>query len=379
MIYNFNNKTIKLLNYLLFLTFLAFANTGCFVTPLKQDSKVYLYTNNSQHSSAIKDILHKNNITFEAVDSITPDEQNLYVILDVYNIEQNKLPRNYIVYQSLDLNQNELTHDYLTKLINSIAVWDYSQANINKYRSYVHHHNYLPENHEFADPVVLPCFLPTKTLDTYKDLLIYSNTFDTDISSHLPTIFFYTLMQNPQIIVESGVRGGQSTKAFRKALQFLNAKLIGLDIDPICASSYSNIENATFITLDDLQFTKFYTRSVYRESPIDVVFIDTSHQYEHTLQEINIFAPLLNKDGLIIFHDSNVTPLNNNTGYVRLNGTSGYAEGNTQGVVKAIKEYLSLEFDKDQYLNTTCTKNDTSWHIIHYPFCNGLTILKKVK
>jgi hypothetical protein len=76
-----------------------------------------------------------------------------------------------------------------------------------------------------------------------------------------------------------------------------------------------------------------------------------------------------------MFHDSNVTPLNNNTAYVRLNNTSGVAIGNPRGVTQALKEFLNLDFDESRYINQVCAHNGSSWRIIHYPFCNGLTVL----
>lgn len=351
-------------------------NLICNVQPYEQ--KIYLYSNNSHFKSNVTLALDALNIKYESVNSIKQnDSENLYIIFDLFTIHESMLPKYYICYQTLDLNSNNLNNEYLKKLSNAIAVWDYSQENINKYRSKVYNYLYYPNNYEFVDPVVLPCILPISTLNKYKELLIYSNQKDTDISSHLPTLFCIGIEKNPKIIVECGVRGGESTQAFREIIQHTHANIIGIDITPNCAAAYSNIPNSLFLCMNDLDFGNYYENSTFKDSKIDMVFIDTSHLYEHTLAEIKLFDPMLSNGGLIIFHDSNVTPLNNGTTYIRLNGTSGFAVGNTKGVTQAIKEFLSLSFDESKYLNTTCIKNEYCWQIIHYPFCNGLTILKK--
>ena len=73
--------------------------------------------------------------------------------------------------------------------------------------------------------------------------------------------------------------------------------------------------------------------------PIDCLFIDTSHQYKHTLDELNQWSKFVKPCGVIMLHDTN-----NNE------------------VMDAIKE-----FKKDKY---KFENNDTS---------NGIGILKRKK
>jgi len=351
---------------------------SCFIS-LKSEPTVYLHSQSKQHLEAIAPSLNKFNIKFEIKDSIdSDDDKNLYIICDVFNIDKHDLPKHYIAYQSLDLNSHQLTQSYAEKLANAVAVWDPSKNNINRYRSVIHNYLYFPSNYKHADPAILPCCMPLDTLDTYKELLIYSNKKDTDISSHLPALFCHTVLQNPKIIVEAGARGGESTKPLQKALNFSNGVLIGLDIEETSARSYASVNNGIFLLMNDLDFDKYYEQSPFAGKKIDVVFIDTSHIYEQTLKEITLFAPMLSENGFLSFHDSNVTPLEH-AGYVRLNGSSDRAPGNPRGVTQAIKEYFSLEFDEYKYFNATFTRDGVNWNITHYPFCNGLTIIKKVK
>lgn len=346
---------------------------------LEQSHKVFIYDQkNSAHSDTIKNMFNASHIPFEVTDRLNPDENNLYIIFNADSIDVALLPKNYIVYQTLDLNSNPLTSDYEQKLAQSVAIWDYSRANIQKYSSKIYHYCYLPANYEYADPVILPCLLPLSTLRNYKELLAYSNKLDTDISSHLPTMFYHTVMQNPKLILEAGVRGGESTLAFNEAIKYCNAEIIGIDMESQCAQPYSKILNSTFVCINDMDFQNYYNNSRFNQTPMDVVFIDTSHEYHHTMGEITIFAPLLSKNGIMMFHDSNVTPLNNNTGYIRLNGTYGSAHGNPRGVTHALKQYFSIAFNEHAYCNFNFVKNNATWQIIHYPFCNGLTVVKKI-
>lgn len=346
------------------------------LTPL--EAKVYLWAHNKQQSTDIREHLEKFNIKYEAVDRLQKeDDQNLYIVCDLLAAKQEELPHYYIAYLGSDLNQSDLTPDYIQKLTNAIAIWDSSWNNINKYRHQVHNYLYMPHNYEHADPVILPCSLPVSTLSTYKELLCYSNKKDTDISSHLPAIFCHTFLQKPEIIVEAGIRGGESTKPLYNAAQLCKSSLIGVDIDPAWARSTYNDMNALCLEMNDLDFGTYYLASPYKDKKIDLIFIDTSHEYKHTLQEITVFVPLLGDNGALMFHDSNVTPLER-SGYIRLNGSWDGAPGNPRGVPQAIKEYFELEFNEYTYCNTIFIRNGTTWHMIHYPFCNGLTVIRKI-
>lgn len=52
--------------------------------------------------------------------------------------------------------------------------------------------------------------------------------------------------------------------------------------------------------MNDLNFVDTY------EGKIDVLFIDTSHTFGHTTCELKKFLPKMNKEGIVIMHDTNV-------------------------------------------------------------------------
>ena len=132
----------------------------------------------------------------------------------------------------------------------------------------------------------------------------YTNVHHTDISSHLEAIYKETYAMNPKIIVELGIRGAESSRVFGCITQELNTRLIGVDIDPPYQFDYNGIKNSTLILMDDVKFASIYKALV--KEVVDVLFIDTSHIYEHTVQEIAAWFPLLGNRALVIFHDTNI-------------------------------------------------------------------------
>ncbi len=364
----------KIIGIILSITFHAVA------APLRlpqENQIIYIYAQeNNPYYTSLTNALLDSNINFKRISFVDRQDDNLHILFDVNTLEKNNFPKNYIVYQTANLSKNNLTSEYIDILAQSIVVWDCSRENIAHYQQRIHNYHYFPANYEFTDPIILPCFLPKTTWKTYRDVVIYENKKNTDISSHLPTLLCYALLQKPTIVLELGVRGGESTVPLSKAAEYFNASLLGIDIEPD-QHIYSQLKNATFFCMNDVDFPTLFLTSK-KDKKIDIIFIDTSHLYEHTMQEITKFVPLLSDTGLLAFHDSNVTPLAN-SGYIRLNGTMDGAPGNTRGVIQAIKEYFAINFDEYKYFNTIFTAHGINWHIIHYPFCNGLTVIQKIK
>lgn len=334
--------------------------------------------------SALTRILTKSQISWQLVDQAnTPAElpDRLHIIAgSLTSCAKLTPPKNYIFLHTTNLSRppTAAETDFLAK---AIAIWDMSWANINLYKATVHNYLYLPNEHyAFLDPVVLACQLPSNTLAHYRELLIYSNSYDSDISSHLPTLFCHIMHQQPKFMVEAGVRGGDgSTIPMVQAAQLLKAQLVGIDIEDTGAA-YQKIvySGATFLQLNDLEFPTYFKTHYPKHTAVDFIFIDTSHTHEQTYQEIKAFSTILAPNGTLAFHDSNVTPLFNNTGYVRLNRTTGKAYGNPRGVTSAIKTYFGITFDEQRFVRMDFVQAQTKWHLVHYPFCNGLTLITKL-
>lgn len=195
----------------------------------------------------------------------------------------------------------------------------------------------------------------------------YMNSKDTDISSHLETLYVKTLEYNPKVIVELGVRDGESSRMFSYVSKENNAKVIGVDVNDC---DYSFVNNGTFFKANDVVFANFYEG--YFGKNIDVLFIDTSHLYDHTVEEIKAWFPLLSEKAMIIFHDTNL-----NNVYLRKNGTIGAGWDNERGVIRAIEEFFKVKFNEQIHFQYSCLMNNVNWNVVHEPLCNGLTILYK--
>lgn len=344
-----------------------------------QPNDLCVYATDDQASAVIQNILKKFNLKYQMIDSLDAiDNERLYILAGaIHELNADALPQYYIVYQTTDVPKT--VGNYLNFLQGAVVVWDSHWSNIHNYEGLVNHWYYLPNaDYEFLDPILLVCLLPSSALSTYKELLGHSNVRNTDFSSHLPVLFCHCLLQNPAIFVESGIRWGDgSTIALGKISQLLQGSiLIGLDIDNSCAHYYVRIPNARFLLMDDVQFPAYFKTMNLEQDKIDFVFIDTSHQYEHTLKEINGFCSILSDSGTMAFHDSNVSVAHP----IRINGTlcpSGLAD--PKGVTDGLKTYFNIAFDEGKYLNINVEKDGYIWNIINYPYCYGMAIVKRVQ
>lgn len=202
-----------------------------------------------------------------------------------------------------------------------------------------------------------------------KDRRLNSNN---DICHHFDNLFYEVILNKPEVILELGVREGESTYVFNKIQKILQNKLISVDIED-CAQVLDD-PNWIFIKEDSIKFLKNFkswSENNINSSKPDIIFIDTSHLYEETLKEITLSADTLSNNGAIIFHDTNhnhLTLVENNIIYNKFNYSPQL------GVKLALESYFNCKFNfADQFI---IIKN--GWLIKHYPESFGLTILRKL-
>ncbi|MFQ5512391.1 MAG: class I SAM-dependent methyltransferase [Candidatus Krumholzibacteriia bacterium] len=192
----------------------------------------------------------------------------------------------------------------------------------------------------------------------------------TDVSDHLVNMFVEALGAQPSLIVELGVRGGESSFVFERVARLCNSRLVSVDIED-CAD-VANGGSAVFVRSDDVEFAgRFGKWCAERgiDPRIDLLFIDTSHLHGHTVDEINYWFPLLSTHATVLLHDTNLREV-----YRRKNGSMGRGWDNDRGVIRALEKYFDTRFDETQdFLDF---KN--GWLIKHYHTCNGFTILRRV-
>ncbi|MEE9910728.1 MAG: class I SAM-dependent methyltransferase [Deltaproteobacteria bacterium] len=192
----------------------------------------------------------------------------------------------------------------------------------------------------------------------------------TDISDHLETMFCEALGVCPELIVELGVREGESTFVFERVAKLCGSTLISVDIDD-CRKVFSD-RKSFFVKTDDIAFAKEFEtwcKERHIRPQIDVLFIDTSHLYDHTCQEISCWFPFLSRGSKVIFHDTNITDV-----YYRKDGSKCDGWDNERGVIRAIEEHLHQSYDEHQDF----VRIDAGFLIRHYAHCAGLTILEKL-
>jgi len=218
-------------------------------------------------------------------------------------------------------------------------------------------------------------FLEKKYLKK-KDLInIYKSKFikRSAISDYINFFFEIVIKEKPNLIVELGVNMGFSTRAFLAGLhKNKKGKLISVDIEDFGNLNISKKfrKKWLFFHENDIDFSKKFQNICSRNKikpKINILFIDTSHEYQHTLKELKVFEKYMSKNSLYIFHDSNL-----NWYYFRKDGTIGFAFDNNRGVVRAIEKYFSVRFNE---------KNSQKFHtkkynFEHYHFSCGMTKIK---
>jgi hypothetical protein len=191
-----------------------------------------------------------------------------------------------------------------------------------------------------------------------------------DISDHLLTIFAESMETKPRLIVELGVRGGASTFVFERVARLCGSALVSVDSEDCSAAS--RYPGWTFVKSDDVEFARQFPKFCAGrgiEPEVDVLFIDTSHFFDHTVAEIRSWFPFLAKDGIAIFHDTNLRTISS-----RRDGSLVVGWNNRRGVIAAIEAYLGKSLnEKRDFLDVA-----NGWLIKHQACCFGLTVLRRV-
>jgi len=118
-----------------------------------------------------------------------------------------------------------------------------------------------------------------------------------DIQDHLWFLHDAVMEEGARVVVELGTRDGNSTSAFLTALESNKGKghLWSIDITPVNApAAWWRSGLWTFIFGDDLKVRD------HVPDDIDILFIDTSHYYDHTLSELRLYGP---RSKTILLHD----------------------------------------------------------------------------
>jgi len=124
-----------------------------------------------------------------------------------------------------------------------------------------------------------------------------------DIQRQMPVL--YAWARYATHIIELGVRSGNSTAAFLAGLEHGGGELWSVDItDPDVPAAWRDLPFWHLHTGDDTspEAIKFCPDEA------DVLFIDTSHAYGHTMTELEVYVPKLRPGGVALLHDTCAGP-----------------------------------------------------------------------
>ena len=161
-----------------------------------------------------------------------------------------------------------------------------------------------------------------------------------DIQGHLPYLYETVRSYPDPVVIELGVREGNSTIALLAAT-CSGGHLWSADVlPPAVPNDWREDARWHFLLADDLS-----PQALAWAPPVcDVLFIDTSHTYEQTLAELEAYAPRVAPGGTVLLHD-----------------TQFQEDGPT-------------DRDVARALDTWCAANDRSWE--NRPGSYGLGIIR---
>jgi len=124
-----------------------------------------------------------------------------------------------------------------------------------------------------------------------------------DTSHHLPTLSLLITEFRLRTVVELGVRTGVSTLALLEATAPLQGSVLSVDVEP-CREARRRVAEAgldghwRFVQMSDLELP-----DAEIPDPIDLLFVDTTHLFDHTLAELDKYGPRLRPGAWIALHD----------------------------------------------------------------------------
>jgi predicted O-methyltransferase YrrM len=208
----------------------------------------------------------------------------------------------------------------------------------------------------------------------FVDNTIFQASPETDISDHLNVLFSLVMAKKPKTILELGTRGGESTKVLTLAANLIGAKGYSADLSD-APEWLKGTENWHHFVADDTEFYKILKDTWPngdKYSGIDFLFLDTSHFYDHTMQELDIYWDLLNDEGVLLLHDTNCTIEITR----RFSGNANQGWDNQRGVIRAVEDFFNCEIDERAYVSKLAL-NRGATALTHYPWNNGLTVIFK--
>jgi predicted O-methyltransferase YrrM len=208
------------------------------------------------------------------------------------------------------------------------------------------------------------------------DVSLFSTKSKSDINEHLNFLYLLLYAIRPTDILELGTRGGESTKVLERYCSEVNIVGHSFDLSPqpewLARSNHWKHYEGDDITLGkNLAMSgKWLDGSPFNK--LDFIFLDTSHEFLHTAEELKVFIPLLKRGGAFCLHDTNLTASPTR----RLDGDLNFGWNNLRGVSRALEEFFEFEFN-EKHLQVQVI-NDERFLFYHQPWNNGFSVLLSI-
>jgi len=127
-----------------------------------------------------------------------------------------------------------------------------------------------------------------------------------DIAGHLPFLYQITKATKPEVIIQAGIRDGNSDSAFAKAALELGATLVDIDMNDVQDGVIKDIrqqEDNWHFHLGRTDKQEIVDAVQQYRGKVGIFFTDTSHNYSDTKFELDTYSKLLSPEGIILIHD----------------------------------------------------------------------------
>jgi hypothetical protein len=125
-----------------------------------------------------------------------------------------------------------------------------------------------------------------------------------DIQEHMPTLRDAVRRYPDAVVVELGTRTGQSTAALLTGASAVRGRVWSVDVGAVDVPNWwFDTGLWSFLDADDMSDEA----AQFVPDEIDVLFIDTSHFYEHTLAELHRYVPRVRPGGVVLCHDTELS------------------------------------------------------------------------
>lgn len=122
-----------------------------------------------------------------------------------------------------------------------------------------------------------------------------------DIQGQMPLLRSWARRYDAPAIAELGTRSGQSTSALLAGASATGGHVWSVDNGPVDVPSWwADTGLWSFLAADDMGGRAYQ----WVPERLDILFIDTSHLFEHTREELYRYVPRVRPGGVVLCHDT---------------------------------------------------------------------------